>query len=121
MSNSDWIEADRIDRLKPLAQWAYGWCISEMDLKLEPPERYFSIREVEWDQKSNKVLIRVTTWNSKYPQRFDAHCLEEVAEKLGRHKIAIPESLAWAVCRERRLRVSEETLDYWLNSGNSVY
>lgn len=120
MANSDWIEADRIDRLKPLARLTYDWCMSEMDLKLEPPERYFSIREVKWCFITNKVRVRVTTFNKRYPQYLEAYSLEEIKDRLEVQGCDVPESLATAVCKERRLRVSEETLDYWLNSGNSV-
>lgn len=65
------------------------------------------------------VLWR-TAWNRLGAAPFVSSSIEGFKDKLELLGIEVPQLVTDLVGKERRLRVSEEELDYWLNSGDSV-
>lgn len=124
MANSDWIEADRVERLKPKYQAFYTYCYDLMQSKNGLP-RYdgWGITRIVFDPSIPDCFVSILIASHLSPIGKVVRSFEDLYQALmdqylRGHHVVVPPDLKPHVDQERRLRESEETIEYRLESGD---
>lgn len=106
MANSDWVEADRVDRLKPLASWQFDAFV-EIAKTLSPDTGVFVLR-AELCDKQGITVAEISLYTPDYRTiKRIATSIEELVGHMNQCKMEVPQLITDLLGIERRLRVSE--------------
>ena len=120
MANSNWVEADRTYGKRELLRNLKQYCTDRCSAYDQELNGGFVVGHVKLDELYESIFICGSTFEgeSRFPWGFNAYGPESLADVLQERGIEVPQALMELVYRERRLRVSEEELDYRLGSGD---